>query len=138
MNRKSVGFTLIELIIAVTIVAIMAGIAYPVYMDYVRKTNRAEAKVELMDAAQRLQRCYTSLGKFNDAVSCPVYTQLVNNIVTRKGYYKIYFDTVAVPTATTYKLHAEALIKPQTLDTKNGCNDLTIDQNGTMLPVACW
>ena len=135
MIRKSVGFTLIEMIIAITIIAILAGIAYPVYIDYVRKTNRAEAKVELMDAAQRLQRCYTALGRFNDAANCPVFSQVVSNIVTRKGLYRISFDSSS---ATTYILHAEAVKKPQTEDIKNGCNNLTIDQNGQMLPVVCW
>jgi type IV pilus assembly protein PilE len=138
MIRKSAGFTLIELIIAVTIIAILAGIAYPVYIDYVRKTNRAEAKVELMDAAQRLQRCYTALGKFNDSANCPVYSQILSNIVTRKGYYRIYIASAVPATATTYTLHAEAVKKPQTEDTKNGCNNLSIDQNGNMLPVICW
>jgi prepilin-type N-terminal cleavage/methylation domain-containing protein len=142
MNRKpkSPGFTLIELMVTVAIIGILSGIAYPAYMESVRKTNRSEAKAELMDVAQRLQRCYTALGKFNDTTNCAVYTQVVSTspvMETKKGYYKIYFDSTA-PTATTYKLHAEALKKPQTLDTKDGCNDLTVDQNGTTLPVACW
>lgn len=140
MNKKSSGFTLIELMVTVGIIGILAGIAFPSYMEYVRKTNRSEAKAELMEVAQRLQRCYTALGKFNDNQKCEVYKQVVSTspvMETKKGYYKIYFDSTT-PTATTYKLHAEALIKPQTLDTKDGCNDLTIDQNGTTLPAACW
>lgn len=49
------GFTLIELMIVVAIVGILAGIAYPSYMDHVRKGNRAKAQAFLMDLAQRQQ-----------------------------------------------------------------------------------
>ena len=49
------GFTLIELMIVVAIVGILAGIAYPSYMDHVRKGNRAQAQAFLMDVAQRQQ-----------------------------------------------------------------------------------
>ena len=137
MKRKLSGFTLIEALIVVAIIGIIAAFAYPSYMESVRKSNRAEAKAELMEVAQRLQRCYTNLGKFNDAANCAVFAQVTTKFVTRKGLYEIAFDATA-PTATAYKLHATAKKKPQTLDTKNGCNDLTLDQNGTMLPAACW
>ena len=53
--RISRGFTLIELMIVVAIVGILAGIAYPSYMDHVRKGNRAKAQAFLMDVAQRQQ-----------------------------------------------------------------------------------
>lgn len=49
------GFTLIEVMVVVAIVGILAGIAYPSYMDQVRKGNRAKAQAFLMDLAQRQQ-----------------------------------------------------------------------------------
>ena len=49
------GFTLLELMIVVAIVGILAGIAYPSYMDHVRKGNRAKGQAFLMDLAQRQQ-----------------------------------------------------------------------------------
>ena len=52
---RAKGFTLIELMIVVAIVGILAGIAYPSYMDHVRKGNRAKAQAFLMDVAQRQQ-----------------------------------------------------------------------------------
>jgi type IV pilus assembly protein PilE len=50
------GFTLIEIMIVVAILAILTAIAYPTYIDYVRKTKRAEVKAELLDLASKLQR----------------------------------------------------------------------------------
>ena len=52
---KSGGFTLIELMMTVVIVAILASIAYPSYMEHVKKGNRAQAQAFLMDVAQRQQ-----------------------------------------------------------------------------------
>jgi type IV pilus assembly protein PilE len=53
--RAGHGFTLLELMIVVAIVGILASIAYPSYMDHVRKGNRAKAQAFLMDVAQRQQ-----------------------------------------------------------------------------------
>ena len=57
-NRRHRGFTLIELMITVAIVAILAGIAYPSYKAYVQKGNRASAEAFLMDGAQRQQQYF--------------------------------------------------------------------------------
>lgn len=53
------GFTLIELMIVVVIVAILAAVAYPSYQDSVIKTKRAEGRAALMQAMQQQERYYT-------------------------------------------------------------------------------
>jgi type IV pilus assembly protein PilE len=61
MNRRSkysAGFTLVELMITVLIVAILAAIAYPSYTQYVRKSRRTDAKTALLDAAARQERIF--------------------------------------------------------------------------------
>ena len=58
-SSRSRGFTLIELMMTVVIIAILAAIAYPSYNSQIRKGKRAEAKGKLLAASQRLERYYT-------------------------------------------------------------------------------
>ncbi|MBK6336753.1 MAG: type IV pilin protein [Betaproteobacteria bacterium] len=50
------GFTLIELMIVVTILGILAAIALPAYNDYVRRSRIVEATTALADARTRMER----------------------------------------------------------------------------------
>ncbi len=57
--RIAHGFTLIELMITVAIIALLAAIAIPSYQDSVWKGKRAEAKAAIFKALQAEERYYT-------------------------------------------------------------------------------
>ena len=58
MRIRESGFTLLELMIVVAIVGILAAIAYPSYVDHIKKARRAEAKALLIQIANKQQQYY--------------------------------------------------------------------------------
>lgn len=58
------GFTLIEVMIVVAIVAILAAIALPSYNEYIRRGHRADARAGLLQAQQWLERAATATGVY--------------------------------------------------------------------------
>ena len=129
---KMRGFTLMELMIVVAIVALLSAIAYPAYQDQVRKSNRSDAKAALSDVAQKLERCYTTFGVYNSA-SCGMVGSLGGTVTSPEGYYTI---AVSNHTATTYTLTATPAKPPQTGDTT--CPTLTLNELNERGPTGCW
>ena len=72
------GFTLIELMIAVAIVAILVAVAYPSYTDQVTKTRRAEGKVAATKMAATMERCFTIGNAYNNA-ACDAAASTTNS-----------------------------------------------------------
>lgn len=67
MIKQQRGFTLIELMIVVAIVAILAAVAWPSYQNQIRSTNRADAQGALLGLAQAMERHFTQNGTYNGA-----------------------------------------------------------------------
>ena len=65
--RRVKGFTLIELMIAVAVVAILAAIAMPSYTDYMRRSKFAEATAALLSMRTKLEQFYQDQRTFAGA-----------------------------------------------------------------------
>lgn len=59
IRKFNTGFTLVELMIVVAVLGILASIAYPSYVDYVRKGKRADGRAALTTLLQQQERYST-------------------------------------------------------------------------------
>ena len=66
MQRKESGFTLIEIMIVIAIIAILATIAVPGYQEFVAKAKRSDAQGALTGLASALERAYTENNNYCD------------------------------------------------------------------------
>ncbi len=129
-RRKVTGFTLLELMIVVGIVALLASIAMASYGFANVKARRGAAKGCLEQSAQYMERYYTTNFKYTGAKSP---ADVCGDEV--KEYYTLGFD--GTPDGTTYKLQAAPIAGKQ----KDGkCGTLTLDQTGDKTPKTegCW
>jgi type IV pilus assembly protein PilE len=129
-RRKKVrGFTLIELMTAALIIAVLAAIAYPTYMNQSRKGRRSNAEAMLMDMAQREQQYFLDARTYANTVA------LLNVTVPTSvsSVYNLAIATAAGP-PPTFTLTAT----PIAGGAQAGDVTLTIDNTGAKTPANVW
>lgn len=128
-NKTQRGFSLIELLVSVAIVAIIAGIAYPSYREQVRDSRRAECTGGLSALSNAMERHFTVNSSYLGAAtggadtgapgvfraSCPV-----------DGGTPYYNLTISNATATTFTIQAA----PTGTQAGDKCGTLTLTNTG--------
>lgn len=127
--RRSGGFTLIEVMITVAIIAILAAVAYPSYQNASIKSRRAAAQAALSDVAQRQQQFLLDNRAF--AATTADLKVTVPDDVAR--YYDI---SITVPAVTPPTFTATATPKAGGPQVKDGA--LSIDNAGAKTPAGKW
>lgn len=127
MKKQQSGFTLIELMIVVAVIALLASITIPSYQEHVRKARRAEAQALMLDIVNREeqyildQRQYTespvAMSVTHDSFACTA-ANCSNN------FYVITIDADNATSPPEYTITATAQGKQ--VDDGN----LTLDSTG--------
>jgi prepilin-type N-terminal cleavage/methylation domain-containing protein len=63
-KRGRGGFTLIELMIVVTIIGILSAVAIPAFMDYIKRSKRVEASLQLNKIGRSSKRVFSENASF--------------------------------------------------------------------------
>lgn len=130
MRPHAPGFTLIELMITVAVIAILAAIAFPSYQQHVRKSRRAEAQAFMMSVAARQQQFLVDTRSYADSLDTV-------GIPTPANVTLAYTPSLAASAAvTTFTL----TLAPKAIQAGEPCGTLSIDNTGKKLPATsgCW
>lgn len=127
--QRVAGFTLIELMVAVVVVAVLAVVSLPSYAEFVRRGTRADAQAFLMEVAlrqqQRLVERRAYAGSLDDL-----------GMAAPKSLAGKYALTMTVPAAVppTFTISAA----PQGAQASEGCGTLSLTSSGQRSPAHCW
>ena len=126
MLKRQRGFTLIELMITVAVIAILAAIAFPSYQDSLRKSRRTDGKNALTQAMANMERYYTENNTYATAaicgttpLICPGSCAGVVCTSTEKNYTIALFPAAA---SATFTIEAKPVAGPQLVDGKMNIN----------------
>lgn len=117
-----------EVVIAMVIIAILTAIAIPNYSAYIQRSNRSEARSQLLEATIWMERWRTERGRYDDPGNPgnpppPFPASLQQSPAVGTAKYTI---AVATPTAIAYTLTAT----PVGVMAGDVCGNLAIDNTG--------
>jgi len=134
-NRsKSRGFTLLELMIVVVIIAMLAAFALPSYNRYAQRARRADGKELLMRVASAQERYYTNFNRYAATPLTGATSLGLATTTSERGYYTIDTANGATGNNQSYTLTVTPVAGgPQANDK---CGALTINNTGVKTPAA--
>jgi type IV pilus assembly protein PilE len=126
------GFTLIEMLIALACVALLASLAWPSYQSLIMRSQRAQARASLLQAAHWLERAASANGSY------PLTADVPASVLQIDGQH---YKMIITSSAQSYTLSATPL-GTQAADT---CGTLTLNhlgvrsvQGASQTAAQCW
>lgn len=126
---SAAGFTLIELMMVIIIVAVLLAIGLPAYQDQIIRGHRAEAKSEMLEIANRQQQYLLSNRSYTNNLGDISYDATVLDV---GDHYTFSVSTSSGTGAPSYTITATAIGR-QSID-----GNLTLNSEGEKLPEEHW
>jgi type IV pilus assembly protein PilE len=131
-GRASRGFTLIELMITVGVIAILAAIAIPSYRQYIIRGNRSAGESVMMDIANREQQYLLANRSYADKATLTANGYTLPSDTSQNYTWAVAAGVDALSTAPIFTITFTP-INGQSSDVT-----LTLDNQGTKTPIASW
>ncbi len=135
--KKTMGFTLMELMIVVAIAGILAATAFGFYGNFVREANRTEARSALTTISGQLEKCRSLYGRY-DSPNCNVAANLPQN--TESNFYQVV--AVGGLQASSFELRASPIPGSPQVDDLD-CTTISLTNTGLKTATGantaeCW
>lgn len=127
-RQRMRGFTLLELMIVVTVIAILAAIAFPAYNRYAFRARRADGQKLLMAIGNAEERYYAQQNKYADLLTIGFSTTAT--ATSDSGYYQATVTPLTVNTFAAQGFTATAAPTPGGAQQKDTCQSLTLTNTG--------
>jgi len=129
-SRKQRGFTLIELMIVLAILAILLAVALPAWQNQVKRAKRTAAQAEMMDIANRQQQYLLSNRSYMDTTVLAGTGFTLDADVSQNYSYTVVPNNAVAP--PTFVITFTAL-GGQATD-----GNLTLNEQGVGTPAEKW
>lgn len=129
-SKKAIrGFTLIELVITLSVIAILARLAYPNYIEYLRTSRRADAQGALEGLAQAMERNFTTSSTYRGMAAGGGDTgapAIYSATAPVSGGTPTYNLSITAASATSFAIQAT----PTGAQLGDKCGSLTLSSTG--------
>jgi len=123
---KSAGFTLIEIVITLSLIALLATLSAFFYSDPLLRFRRVEGHAALMQLAMNVEAYYAKNLSYSDIT----LESLATSPFSEHQHYQLHIEA----SQNTYTLTAT----PQGAQAKDNCGVLTLTHLNQKAPTDCW